>query len=178
MLGSLSVITAGRPVQDVTGVVDLMRLRSCVWLAAALALASPALGDSLLGFPDPAAQRQLEQAYRMGLNADDQARWARELARKPHHPGSEHGQFNIEYVAAQFAEWGFDVAVETFDILLPVPVTRELSLIEPEPFSAGLMEDVVAGDASSADRALSSSSTACSVSLVSAPRAMRSSTSA
>jgi N-acetylated-alpha-linked acidic dipeptidase len=140
-------------VQDVTGVVDLMRLRSCVWLAAALALASPALGDSLLGFPDPAAQRQLEQAYRMGLNADDQARWARELARKPHHPGSEHGQFNIEYVAAQFAEWGFDVAVETFDILLPVPVTRELSLIEPEPFSAGLMEDVVAGDASSADRA-------------------------
>lgn len=110
------------------------------------------VAEDLIGFPDGAEQQALEAQYRSGLSAGDQSEWAKALSARPHHAGSEYGRVNIDYMAERFRSWGFDVEVEWFDILLPVPGERSLTLLEPEVYSAGLLEDVVAGDASTAQR--------------------------
>ena len=120
--------------------------------AMLLAAAQPAFAEGLIGFANAEEQIGVEAAFRDGLSAADQSDWARDLSAKPHHPGSEQGRVNIDYMARLFEEWGYDVEVEWFDILLPVPAKRELQLLEPDAYTAALLEDVVAGDASSAER--------------------------
>lgn len=128
------------------------RLAVSLLLAAVLPASQPVLAGSLLGFPNAADQVALEAAYRGNLSAADQAAWAKALSARPHHAGSEHGRANIGFIAERFAEWGYDVEVETFEILLPVPVKRTLTLTGPVRYEAVLTEDVVAGDASSTAR--------------------------
>jgi N-acetylated-alpha-linked acidic dipeptidase len=116
-------------------------------------LSAPLLAaDGLIGFENGEAQLEAESAFRAGLNAPDQETWARRLSARAHHAGSEYGRENIDFIAEQFSSWGYDVAVERFDILLPVPIRRELSLLSPTPYTASLIEDIVEGDASSASR--------------------------
>jgi N-acetylated-alpha-linked acidic dipeptidase len=121
-------------------------------LTALLSIAGSAAAEDLIGFTDAAAEKEIEAGFRSGLSAEDQSGWARDLTAKPHHPGSEQGRINIDYMARLFELWGYDVTVEWFDILLPVPVRRELALLAPEAYTAGLLEDIVEGDASSAER--------------------------
>ncbi len=126
--------------------------RSAVSFIALLMLCQSAAAEDLIGFSDAEAQRDLETDFRSGLSAADQSEWARALTARPHHAGSAHGRANIDYMAERFESWGYDVEVEWFDILLPVPVQRRLELLEPDAYTAGLLEDVVAGDDSSAER--------------------------
>ncbi|MEZ5553555.1 MAG: transferrin receptor-like dimerization domain-containing protein [Pseudomonadales bacterium] len=109
--------------------------------------------QSLLGFQSADTQLQLEADFRASLSAEDQMNWARTLSARPHHAGSEQGRRNVQLMADLFREWGYQVEVETFDILLPVPKSRHLEMLEPTPFVAGLIEDIVEGDDSSAQRA-------------------------
>lgn len=129
------------------------------WLIgiAALMLTLDAAADEapgMIGFSAAGAARQqaLETQYRTLLSAEDQSRWARQLAAHPHHAGSRHTRANVAFIAALFREWGFEVAVEEFDILLPVPKERSLALVAPTTYQAVLREDIVAQDASSAER--------------------------
>jgi N-acetylated-alpha-linked acidic dipeptidase len=125
-----------------------------IFFAVCLLLpALPVAAQTLIGFEDAAPQLDREAAYRGGLSAEDQETWSRALSARAHHPGSEHGRVNIDFMAELFRSWGYQVEVETFDILLPVPLKRSLTLVEPGTFTASLMEDVVAGDESSASRA-------------------------
>lgn len=55
-------------------------------------------------------------------------------------------------MAELFESWGYEVEVETFDILLPYPEVRSLEMIEPEPFRASLEEEALAEDASTGQR--------------------------
>ncbi len=109
---------------------------------------------ALIGFTAEAAsqQRRLEAAYRAKLSAEDQSQWSEQLTASAHHAGSAQTRRNVELIAAAFREWGFDVAVEEFDILLPVPLERSLELLAPTTYQALLEEDIVDGDASSAER--------------------------
>lgn len=107
---------------------------------------------ALLGFDDPTQQLALEREFRGHLNAADQAAWSRQLTAHPHHAGSPHGRANIDYLAELFRAWGYQVEVESFEVLLPVPAERHLEMLAPVPFTASLREDVVSGDASSAER--------------------------
>lgn len=132
---------------------DASNTRLAIILIGGLCGFTPlAIAEELIGFPDSSEQQALETEFRTSLSADDQAVWAKDLSARPHHPGSEHGRVNIDYMAQRFESWGFDVEVEWFDILLPVPAQRSLTLLEPEAYTAGLLEDVVAGDASTAQR--------------------------
>ena len=108
--------------------------------------------DALLGFVSPTVQRTLEADFRATLSAEDQMDWARTLTAAPHHAGSDQGRANVRFMAERFREWGYQVEVESFDILLPVPESRHLELLEPASYVATLTEDVVEGDASSAQR--------------------------
>ena len=123
-------------------------------VAAMALLLSPSLAaaEGMLGFRDAAPQLELEREFRAALSAEEQMTWAKALSARPHHPGSAHGRVNAEYMAERLASWGYEVEVEEFDILLPVPLERRLELLAPEPFTASLTEDIVDGDASTAQR--------------------------
>src|SRR5690606_4203750 len=42
--------------------------------------------------------------------------------------------------------WGYDVEIEEYEILLPTPRTRQLTLLAPERFEASLEEDALPAD--------------------------------
>lgn len=113
---------------------------------------SGAASAAIMGFSDPGAQEALEAQFRSTLSSDDQAQWSKALTARPHHPGSQQGAANVAYLAELFAGWGYQVSIEEYDILLPVPLERRLELLSPTTFSASLSEDIVEGDASSAQR--------------------------
>lgn len=110
--------------------------------------------DPLLGFSAAGSERQqsLEADFRARLDADQQAEWSRRLTARAHHAGSPHGADNARYMADLFESWGYQVAVESFDILLPYPDVRALEMIEPQAYRAGLEEDALAEDASTGQR--------------------------
>ncbi len=125
-------------------------------LCAALAAGATAVAsaDALLGFDDSAsdAQRELEARYDELLDAERQAGWLERLSARPHHVGSEAGRENVEFIASLFESWGYDVEIAEYEILLPVPLARELELVEPAPYTATLEEDALAEDPATAER--------------------------
>ena len=98
------------------------------------------------------AQRALEARFDQTLSADDLAAWMKHLSAEPHHVGSAKGRQNAKYLAGLFREWGYDVEIAEYDILLPTPKLRRLQLTEPVTFSALLTERTVAEDPSTARR--------------------------
>lgn len=120
-----------------------------------LALATQTPAQTLLGFEAEGAtdaQRQLEATFDGQLSADDLRAWMQQLSAEPHHVGSAHGKQNAEFMADLLRSWGYDTKIERYDILLPVPIQRELTLLAPERFSASLRERTVAEDPSTVRR--------------------------
>ncbi len=107
-------------------------------------LALPALtsGDTLLGFDTEgsAQQRALEARLDADLEADDLNRWLKRLSAKPHHAGSVASRENAEFIASLFEDWGYDVEIAEYEILLPTPRVREVELVAPTRYTASLTE--------------------------------------
>jgi len=122
---------------------------AAMWSIASGATASAA---AMLGFDDAEPELARESDYRAALSATDQERWARTLAAHPHHSGSEHARANAAFIAEQLSSWGYEVDVEEFDVLLPTPRERTLELVAPTTFKAGLTEEILEEDASTAER--------------------------
>src|SRR6185436_3216368 len=74
------------------------------------------------------------------------------LSARPHHVGSAYGKDNAEWMLAKFKEWGWDAAIEQFDVLFPTPKERVLELVEPTRFTAKLDEPVVSVDPTSGQK--------------------------
>jgi N-acetylated-alpha-linked acidic dipeptidase len=125
-----------------------------VLLAAAPAPAAPpgaASDEALLGFTaeGSATQRALEARVDSLVRVDGMRQWMGQLTSHPHHVGSPHDRENAESMAALLRGWGYDVAIERFDVLIPTPRLRLLELTAPTTFRAALREPAVAGDATS-----------------------------
>jgi N-acetylated-alpha-linked acidic dipeptidase len=105
----------------------------------------------LLGFTREGAnaQRELEARFDSLLKRENLRDWMKRLAGRPHHVGSAYGRENAEFIAAQFRSWGYETQIEQFDVLFPVPKTRQLEMVAPEKFTARLAEPVLAEDATS-----------------------------
>ena len=43
------------------------------------------------------------------------------LAARPHHLGSPYGKENAEFIAGLFRSWGYEIAIEEFQVLFPTP---------------------------------------------------------
>jgi N-acetylated-alpha-linked acidic dipeptidase len=115
--------------------------------AASTAAAPPPLA----GFSAEAAarQRQLESRFDASLRADDLRAWMKQMTAYPHHVGSRWGKENANFMAGLLRSWGYEVAIEEFQVLFPTPKTRLLELEAPVRFRARLAEPALPEDATS-----------------------------
>jgi N-acetylated-alpha-linked acidic dipeptidase len=108
-----------------------------VWAGTAIAGQSPSTWEQQFrDIPDPANIRE----------------YARRLSARPHHSGSAYDKDNAEWIAARLREWGWQVAIEQFDVLMPVPRERVLELTAPTHFVAKLAEPPIAEDPTSSQQ--------------------------
>src|SRR5688572_28706260 len=117
--------------------------------AIALLLAITAAQAPILGFKDPAKQHAIEAKFDAQLNRDNLRNWMKRLSARPHHVGSPYGKENAEFMASLFKSWGYETAIERFDVLFPTPKVRIVELVAPERFTAKLSEPALAEDATS-----------------------------
>ena len=133
-----------------------MRWLSFCGLALSSAALAPAFSQTnparpLLGFSSQssATQRSLEARFDAALKKENLREWMQWMTAKPHHLGSPFGREVAEFIAAKFRAWGYETAIETFDVLFPTPKTRVLEMTSPEAFSAALREPQLPEDATS-----------------------------
>ena len=115
-------------------------------------LSGMAQSDSIMGFSKESAARQLslEAEFDELLKADNLDEWMKYMSARPHHVGSPYDKKVVDFIAEKFEDWGFDVKVESFNVLFPTPKVRLLEMTAPTTFTASLEEPAVKGDASSA----------------------------
>jgi N-acetylated-alpha-linked acidic dipeptidase len=125
-------------------------------LAAAAALAVPERAPAptpavLRGFTasSSAAERDWETKFRAIPEPQRLRTMMQRLSAHPHHVGSPYDKANAEWIRDQFAADGWDVHIESFDVLFPTPVDRAVELIAPTTYHALLQEPTVAGDPTS-----------------------------
>ena len=75
------------------------------------------------------------------------------LTSHPHHVGTAKGRSNAEWIRDQFASYGWEARIETFDVLFPTPVERVVELVAPTRFRAVLQESAFAEDPTTSQRA-------------------------
>ena len=75
------------------------------------------------------------------------------LAARPHHVGSPYDKQNAEWIRDQYASYGWDAKIETFDVLFPTPTERVVEMVAPTTYKAVLQEPVVPGDPTTSQRA-------------------------
>jgi len=110
--------------------------------------------QQMLGF-SPSAQAveaELESRFVDLIDPQQISEWSQRLSSHPHHPGSKYSKSNAEYLAGLFSDWGYQVEIETYEIVLPTPAIRELELVSPGKYVATLTEEIVPGDASTLAR--------------------------
>jgi len=117
-----------------------------------VALGAILAGASFLGAQSP-APKPADESFRASLQATNIRAYMQRLSARPHHVGSAYTKDNAEWMLARFREWGWDAAIEQFDVLFPTPKERVLELVEPSKFKARLDESVVAVDPTSSQKA-------------------------
>ena len=90
-----------------------------------------------------------DATFRSLTSASEIGASMRRLSARPHHVGSVYGRDNAEWMAARFKEWGWDVAIERYDVLFPTPRERVVELVAPTSFKASLREPPVSVDPTS-----------------------------
>ncbi len=104
--------------------------------------------DLIMGFPEEEtdAQITLEAKFDALLSADNLDSWMKYLTAQPHHVGSPYDKKVVDFVAAKFKEWGYQVRIEKFDVLFPTPKLRLVEMLAPTTYKASLTEPPVKGD--------------------------------
>jgi N-acetylated-alpha-linked acidic dipeptidase len=122
-----------------------------ILILATLPVATQPAAPTLVGFTASrlSTQQQLEQKFDAALKAENLREWLKQLAARPHHVGSPYGKANAEMMAKLFRSWGYDTAIEEYQVLLPTPTTRIVELLSPTKFSASLTEPPLKEDSTS-----------------------------
>lgn len=120
----------------------------------ALGAGALAAEGNILGFDEQASavQRAAEARLDASIDVGEMDAWLRHMSAKPHHVGSPGSRENAEYIANLLESWGYDVDIAAYEILLPTPRVREVELVAPTRYVAGLEEDTLPEDASTAVR--------------------------
>lgn len=138
------------------------RMRQLTFMRSYL---SPLLAFGALAFvpaaPDPAPLRgftaqssQVERDWESTFKAIPDPKRLRDmmqrLSARPHHVGSPYDKQNAEWIRDQYASFGWDAKIETFQVLFPTPKQRLVELVAPTTYKAQLQEPTVPGDPTSA----------------------------
>ncbi|MDB6038018.1 MAG: folate hydrolase [Verrucomicrobiales bacterium] len=105
----------------------------------------------LIGFVPESASRErtLEAQFDASLAKNNLRDWMQHLTARPHHLGSAFDKENAEFIAEKFRSWGYETAIEEFEVLFPTPKVRVVEMIEPAKFTAALSEPALKEDATS-----------------------------
>lgn len=108
--------------------------------------------NKISGFTEKttAKQQQLEQQYDAQLSTKRIDQTVKELSAMPHHLGSKGGNEVVQSIYNKFKQWGWDVKIETYQVLFPSPQTRVLEMIQPTQYKALLSEPALKEDGTSA----------------------------
>src|SRR5215470_8448995 len=121
-----------------------MRRISFLTLGAMLsaALSTAAVPSDMSGFSSADAARQvdLETRFDADISAAEIREWLQRMAAEPNQVGSPHDKANAEFELAKFREWGWDAAIETFQVLYPTPKEVLVEMTAPTHFKAKLAE--------------------------------------
>ena len=94
-------------------------------------------------------QQQLEKKFDQQLSAERIEANIKEYSARPHHLGSPGGKAVVQSLEKKFKEWGWDTKIETYQVLFPTPIVRELEMTGPVYFKAGLKEPALKEDGTS-----------------------------
>jgi N-acetylated-alpha-linked acidic dipeptidase len=124
-------------------------------LVAWTLLAQQDAAPGLAGFSSDGSrtEQQWEQKFRAAISPDNIRDYMKLLSARPHHVGSPYDKQDEEWLASKFKEWGWDVHVESFQILFPTPKERVLEMVEPVRFVAKLQEPPIPEDPTSHQKA-------------------------
>ncbi|NOT60155.1 MAG: M28 family peptidase [Acidobacteria bacterium] len=93
-----------------------------------------------------------EERMRAIPRAENLREIMKRLSAEPHHLGSLADKQNAEWMRDQFKAWGWNVALEEYEVLFPTPKERVVELTAPMKFVAQLKEPVLAEDPDSTDQ--------------------------
>jgi N-acetylated-alpha-linked acidic dipeptidase len=127
----------------------MRRLLALLLILSTTLLFAQTAPKPIFGFADPAKEQALEAQFDARLHREDLGAWMKRLSAHPHHVGSPYGKENAEFIASLFKSWGYDTAIERFDVLFPTPKTRVLELIAPDRYVAKLAEPALPEDPTS-----------------------------
>ncbi len=103
------------------------------------------------GFNDSSAISELktEKAFDDLISRENIGLTIRDLSSVPHNLGSAGSKEVAEKIQQRFREFGFDVHMDIYQVLFPVPTVRILEMTAPQTFHALLKEPALKEDASS-----------------------------
>src|SRR5437899_4959128 len=118
-----------------------------------LLTAAAAAQQPIRGYPsDALAQRsQLETTMRTTPDTARLRQYLSFMSRLPHHAGSDRSRVVAEYALARFREMGLEARIDTFQALMPYPVSRRVEMTAPTRFVLQLREPVIPEDSNSRD---------------------------
>lgn len=112
------------------------------------------VAQKLQGFTENSSRLQLdfEKQFDSYLNPLSQDQWMRFLTSRPHHVGSPQGKANAEYMLNLFKSWGYQAAIEEYQVLFPTPKYRLVELLGSRPYKCKLEESTLAEDKTSGQK--------------------------
>ena len=148
-----------------TRLTRLTLFAACLIAIGTLALHSRVAADEspLYGYSAESsrAERQWEEKLRAVPSPENMRTYMQRLSARPHHVGSPYDKDNADWLAAKFKEFGFDVQIESYDVLFPTPKERQLELLDCKSasitdcsvkFTAKLEEPTLAVDPTSGQK--------------------------
>ncbi|MGB5319474.1 M28 family peptidase, partial [Eudoraea sp.] len=104
--------------------------------------------QNITGFKSENTQNQLnlEAAFDAKVNPTNLDVWMKKMAAKPHYVGTPFGKELADWMAKEFKKWGYDVRIDTYQVLFPYPKVRLLELTGPTKYQAKLTAVPVEGD--------------------------------
>jgi N-acetylated-alpha-linked acidic dipeptidase len=102
-----------------------------------------------LGTASAQNQKQIESSFDSNLSSDNIGKTIKELTLKPHYLGSVGSKEVAENLLAKFKSYGWDAAIETYQVLFPSPKVRILEMTAPTKYKAILKEPAYKEDATS-----------------------------
>ncbi len=113
--------------------------------------APPKTSTALMGFsPQTAiAESAWEQKFNVIPQRDSIRQFMKVLSAEPHALGQPYDHKLAQYILEQFKSFGLNAHIETYYVLFPTPVEREVEMTAPTQFTLTLKEPPVAVDPTS-----------------------------